>query len=604
MKNRTIIILLCFAAFIGLGTGYFLFGGSTEKMAHDLEENDQQVESREEIWTCSMHPSVRQPEPGQCPICGMDLIPLSQGASSGDPLILEMTPQAVQLANIQTIAVGQQGNGKAGTLQLSGKIKADERRVSNQVAHIPGRIEKLFVTFSGESVKKGQKLATLYSPELVNAQRELIEAIKWLDTKPQLVEAARNKLRYWKIDEATIQNVESSGKVKTSITLFADQSGIVSQRHIAVGDYVREGQVLFDLIDLSRIWVLFDAYEEDLGKIRIGDKITFTIPANPGKSYAATISFIDPVIDPQTRIATLRAELANPSGLFKPEMFVRGTLTSGKAQKTTQLTIPKTAVLWTGKRSVVYVQVPELDIPSFSFREVTLGESVGDQYQILAGLDEGERVVVNGAFVIDAAAQLNNMSSMMNRQVLVKKENRILTLPDYTESTPVLFKQQLGSVAEDYLRIVESMVASDQAEAATAADQLIKDLSKVDMSLVKGKAHLYWMDQANAIRSHSTNIAKWNDLEKQRDQFRFLSDALINTLKVFGVSDHTYFIQHCPMANHNKGANWISTDPKIRNPYFGDEMLTCGTNRDTLSPNPRGTNNQEIPSTQKNNHNH
>lgn len=476
--------------------------------------------------------------------------------------------------------------------------------MSNQVAHIPGRIEKLFVTFSGESVKKGQKLATLYSPELVNAQRELIEAIKWLDTKPQLAEAARNKLRYWKIDEATIQNVESSGKVQTSITLFADKSGIVSQRHIAVGDYVREGQVLFDLMDLSRIWVLFDAYEEDLGKIRIGDKISFTVPANPGKTYQTIISFIDPVIDPQTRIATLRAELANPSGLFKPEMFVRGTLTSGKAQKSNQLTIPKTAVLWTGKKIRRVCSNPHLDIPSFSFREVTLGESVGDQYQILGGLQAGEQVVVNGAFVIDAAAQLNNIGSMMNRNVMLKKAKKSQTLPDYTASTPDLFKQQLNGVSIAYLALNESLVSSSKNEASAAAVELLKQLSNVDMALVKDEAHSYWKDQANAIKSHTTTISKSDDLEKQRDQFRFLSDALINSITVFGITDQTYYIQHCPMANNNKGANWISKDPKIKNPYYGEKMLTCGTNLDTLTSTNRNAKDIKETPSQKKIHNH
>ncbi len=581
MENRTIIILISLAAVLGLCAGYMLFGGSAWDTVPDSKENNQQVETESEIWTCSMHPSVRQPEPGQCPICGMDLIPLQQGTSAGDPLVLEMTPEAVALANIQTLVVGQQGEQKAGTIILSGKIKADERRIATQVAHVPGRIEKLYVTYAGESVRKGQKMATVYSPELVNAQRELLEAIKWNKTKPQLAEAARNKLRYWKIDDVTIRNIEVTGKVQTSITLYADQGGIVSNRHIAAGDYIQEGEALFDLVDLSRLWVLFDAYEEDLGKIRMGDQVAFTVPANPGKTYQARISFIDPVIDPQTRIATLRAELANSSGLFKPEMFVRGTLTSRSAQKTNQFAIPKTAVLWTGKRSVVYVQEPDMDIPSFSFREITLGESEGDHYQVVDGLEGGDRIVVNGAFVIDAAAQLNNMNSMMNRQVRLKETKRSSSLPDYTASTPARFKQQLGLVADAYLQLKEALVASSQQKASRSADQLIRDLSKVDMSLVKGEAHLYWMDQANAMRSHSNLIAK-GDLEKQREQFRFLSDALIQTLKVFGISEHTYYIQHCPMANNNKGASWISLNHVIQNPYYGDKMLTCGAVIDSL----------------------
>ena len=597
-------MLISLAAVLGLVVGYVLFGRSARDAASDATAKNQQVETESEIWTCSMHPSVRQPEPGQCPICGMDLIPLQQGSSTGDPLVLEMTQEAVQLANIQTIVVGQQGGRKAGSIILSGKIKADERRFATQVAHVPGRIEQLYVTYAGESVRKGQKLATVYSPELVNAQRELLEAIKWSESKPQLAEAARTKLRYWKIDDATIQNIETTGKVQASITLFADKSGIVSQRHIAVGDYVREGQVLFDMMDLSRVWVLFDAYEEDLGKIRMGDQIAFTVPANPGKTYQTTISFIDPVIDPQTRIATLRADLANPTGLFKPEMFVRGILTSRSSQTKNQFAIPKTAVLWTGKRSVVYVQEPNMDIPAYSFREITLGESTGDHYQVVDGLEGGEHIVVNGAFVIDAAAQLNNMNSMMNRQVRLKDKENTSSLPDYTASTSVRFKQQLGQVAEAYLHLKEALVSSSQKEASRAADQLIQSLSKVDMSLVKGEAHLYWMDQSNAFRSHGNLIATGDDLEKQREQFRFLSDALIQTLKVYGISDGTYYIQHCPMANNNKGANWISKDPKIKNPYYGDKMLTCGTNADTLTSTKHKENDSVENSSQKQFHNH
>jgi membrane fusion protein, copper/silver efflux system len=605
-NNMKIIVTAIIAVIIGLGGGYLIFGNkaikteTSEDHQHELEAS--QATGEEQIWTCSMHPQIRQNEPGQCPICGMDLIPL-EGNSSNDPLVLEMTNAAVKLANIQTTIVGQESGQSGKTFRLSGKVQADERLASSQVSHVPGRIEKLFVTFTGEQVNKGQRLATIYSPELITAQRELLEAMKLKDLNPGLIEAARNKLRYWKMGSTFIEAIEQEGTIQETFTLVADESGIVTNRKVAVGDYVKQGEPLFDLMNLSKVWVLFDAYEEDLATIAIGNSIEFTTPSIPNKIFKTRITFIDPIINPKTRVASIRTEVSNSGRLLKPEMFVMGTLHK-KATGKTQLAVPKSAVLWTGIRSVVYVKVPDMIIPSFRFREVEIGETLGQSYQVLSGLEVGEEVVTYGSFSIDAAAQLNNQASMMNRNVMTKGADHSKHLPDFTESTPVDFKEQLAGISATYLLLKDALVATDKVQATNAAKQILEALNTVDMALVKGDAHVYWMEQLEAMQAHSSKITSLNDIKEQRNQFSFFSRALINTIKVFGVPNDTLYVQHCPMANDNNGADWISKEKVVKNPYYGDKMLTCGTVTDTIDKDFKNAPMKQASNARPNLHNH
>jgi len=576
MKNTTTIIIAAgLALAIGLGAGYFIFGNQADTSTTHEHETMTDTATEETIYTCSMHPQVRQEEPGLCPICEMDLIPLSENTSD-NPLVLEMTLSAVQLADIQTTVVGV-AQASAKKLSLTGKIKADERTIATQSAHVPGRLEQLFVTFTGEQVRKGQQLATVYAPQLMTAQRELLEGLKLQNVDSSLAQAARQKLRYWKIDEATIQQVEESGEILSDIPVYADENGVVLEKMVQVGDYVSEGEPLLKLANLNRLWVLFDAYESDLAQIQKGDIVQFTTPSLPDRTFSAPITFIDPILDPNTRTAALRAEINNPRGVLKPEQFVRGTILA-KVSSSEQLTVPKTAVLWTGERSVAYVQLPDSDIPSYEFREIELGERIGDSYVVASGLQAGEAVVTNGAFTIDAAAQLNNQASMMNRDVAIKGQSRELIgeTPDYKDETPQAFQQQLAGLVEAYLPLKDALVATDAAASAEKARTFFTQLEAVDMSLVSGEAHEYWMQQQNALASHAQNITQQDDIEAQRKQFDFLSQALISTVKAFGVSQDKLYVQHCPMAFDDAGANWLSREEAILNPYFGEKMLRCG----------------------------
>ena len=597
MKKYRIYLVAIIALTIGLLLGWILFKNNTP-IAQEHSEHNNEVEA--EIWTCSMHPQIRQNEPGDCPICGMDLIPASQKSSTNDNGF-QMTAEAIKLANIQTTIIGSSEITDGSTLKLNGKIQANETNSASLVTHIPGRIEKLFVSYTGEQVNKGQKIATIYSPELITAQKELIEAKKIEDVSPGLLNAAKNKLKYWKIGNQVVEDILRTGTIRETFTIYADHSGIVEQKRVSVGDYLTTGEVLFDVQNLYNLWALFDVYENDLPKIRVGRKISFTTPSAPNKVFNANITFVNPVIDPLTRVATIRAEVNNSSGKLKPEMFINGELNT--TQKSNNLNVPKSALLWTGQRSVVYVKVPDTEIPSFEYREIEVGDATQAGYTVISGLESGEEIVTNGAFVIDASAQLNNQTSMMNKNVMAKNAIHSSHLPDYTESTPIDFKEQITTVANAYFLVKDALVDSDIDKTAEASKEVLHTVETVDMSLVKDKAHIYWMEQLKAIKDHGTKITETEDIEEQRKQFDFLSQALIKSLKVFGVTSDTFYLQHCPMANDNDGADWLSKQEKILNPYFGEKMLTCGTVQDTIDINFKNPPMQEQSNVQINLHN-
>jgi Cu(I)/Ag(I) efflux system membrane fusion protein len=396
---------------VGLFFGWVFFHSAPKVVeTHNHATDDKKAE----IWTCAMHPQIRMDKPGKCPICGMDLIPLSQsGGANIDPAAIHFTKEAAQLANVLTSVVTSQKPIKE--VRLYGKVQADERLRQNQVSFISGRIEKLMINFTGETVRKGQALALIYSPELITAQQELLEAAKTKQSQPEIYEASKEKLRQWKLTETQIAAIENSGKVQANMEIASTASGIVTARRVNNGDYVSQGSVLYEVSDLSHVWIQFDAYESDLPFLKKGDKLEFTIQAVPGSTYSGTIIFIDPMIDPVNRVAKVRIEISNPGGKLKPEMFATGIVKANLDEFKDMLVIPRSAVLWTGKRSIVYVKQPG-DDPIFKIREIELGPMLGNSYVVAGGLTDGEEIVTEGAFSVDAAAQLEGKPSMMNQE--------------------------------------------------------------------------------------------------------------------------------------------------------------------------------------------
>jgi Cu(I)/Ag(I) efflux system membrane fusion protein len=580
---------------IGIVLG-LIFSGSSDKNvvnSNHIEGQEGHNHEAEEptTWTCSMHPQIKQDKPGLCPICAMDLIPLTSMQSNGDdvdPNEIVLTESAAKLAEIQTMKV-QLGVPEK-SIRLQGKLHADERNISELTARFGGRVEKLFVNYTGQTVRKGEKLATVYSPALVTAQRELLEAISFKDTRPSLYQAARGKLKLWDLTEKQIVEIEKKGEPILYFDVVSPISGTVTMRHVTIGDYIKEGTKLFKVVDLSKLWVMFDAYESDLPWVKTDDKVKFTVQAIPGKNYEAKVTYIDPFINGKTRVAKVRAEVSNQKQLLKPEMFVNGVVVSKIAEDRDELLIPKSSILWTGKRAIVYVKVPDRESPSFLYREVILGPEAGSFFVVKEGLSQGEEIAINGVFKIDAAAQLIGLPSMMNPdggQISTGHNHGEMSM-DHSKHdiksyrVDVKFKDQLTQFYKRYLSLAKAFVKSDSKQVVIESKDLLKGLNLIDMSLLKKEAHMSWMEDLKILESTIKEISDKEDIDQQRAAFALFNQALYKSIKSFGLKETTVYYQYCPMANGDKGAYWFSDSEEIRNPYFGDMMLKCGEVKETI----------------------
>jgi len=562
----------------GMAIGYWL--KPTESVVHH-HENDSIEESS--VWTCSMHPQIRQEEPGICPICEMDLIPLDGVPSNDDPTVLQMSEEAVKLAQVETTIVGAKGRENTGkttssTITVDGTIEMDERSIKTQNAHFNGRIESMAITFEGQYVRKGQKIATIYSTELMAASEELITAVKYKDRISGLQEAAIQKLKNWKLTEEQIQTILENQQPITTLPIFAEYGGYVLQKMATQGEYIKQGEPLYSLGSTNNLWLVFQVFESDLSRIGTGQNISFTTSSLPTKKFESEITYINPLLDDNSRTATVRAEIRNAANVLKPGMLIRGEISPRKEKgEATPLVIPNTAILWTGKRSVVYVKIPDETVPTFQFKEVVVRER-GDYYSTISeGLNAGEEIVTHGAFSIDAAAQLNNNFSMMNREVTIKKPFEGKIIPDFSVNVPAGFMESLDQLVVEYLSLKDALVNTDPSSTATFADKLINEMDAVNSSGLEDEALNFWLEQKRAMKDHAVKIKDHPaNVDTQRDEFEYLSEALISFVKAFGTNNQEYYVQFCPMAKNDKGANWLSKEEAIRNPYFGDKMLKCG----------------------------
>lgn len=593
VDKKTIIIATA-TLVAGVLLGWLLFGKTDEPK---IEDHDHAAMAQSEsIWTCSMHPQIRRNEPGQCPICGMTLIPLESDGGEVDPMAVSMSPTALQLAHVQTMEVG---NGSAEkSIRLNGKVQADERLLYTQSSHIPGRIEKLAVNFTGDFISKGQVIAYIYSPDLVTAQEELLVAKKISETQPALFNAAKQKLKNWKLTDKQIEQMIASDKTMDQFPILANVSGYVTNKMVNLGDYIKQGEPIYQIADLSKVWILFDVYESDMTWIKKGAPVSYTIQSIPGKTFTGTISYLDPIIDPKTRVAKARIEVNNKQLTLKPEMFVSGIVESKVNSKTSAITVPKTAVMWTGKRSVVYEMKSTEQGVSFMMREVTLGPELGESYVIASGLQPGEVIAVNGTFSIDAAAQLAGKPSMMNPEGSKQSLGGMAGMDMGGDKKPATsdaknsmkmdmtvnenFKIQLTDVYNAQLNLQKAFLATDAEAVKKNVATVETVVKKVDMGLVKGEMHDHWMAIVKRLSESLNRMKASSDIEQQRVAYADFSDALYSAIKMFGTTGETIYYQFCPMARKGGGAYWLSDTKEIKNPYYGEAMSTCGETKETL----------------------
>ncbi len=526
------------------------------------------AEAAETEYTCSMHPQVRQDEPGDCPICGMELIPVGEKDDHrhDDPFSFTMRESHRTWANIRTQRVSTAM--QAHSIRLTGKVAVNEKETAVISAHFPGRVEKLYADQTGMMITAGERIAGIYSPEIIQAQTELIQAYSQRESQPRLYESASQRLRLLGITEQQRDMITKAGEVQTVLDIYAGQSGYLTGRLVSEGDYVNRGQPLLKVANLSNVWIELDAYEADFGLINIGDIASVEIPAIPGRNFDAVVDFIDPVIDPDTRSARVRATISNRDGILKPGMLANAILTPGKTEVESHLVVPSTAVLWTGKRSIVYVLEQDGEVERFEFREIETGPKTNEGYIVLSGLSDGEEIAVSGVFSIDAAAQLQGQYSMMS--------------PPEKVDLPDNFRSNLERLYDIYFDLKNALADDDAADALEHASLLIEQLETTGEHSLDGEHHMFWMDQYSRIKDGVDNFLNYNELEKQREYFEAISEAFIETARTLGAIGQTWYVAFCPMYDDDRGAYWLSEFEQISNPYFGSMMLRCGEVRETI----------------------
>lgn len=403
-------------------------------------------------WNCPMHPQVMRDKTGDCPICGMKLVPIRQASPSAErkpllyrnpmnpaitspvpkkdemgmdyvPVYADAQPSGVsgmatvaidstqrKLIGLKTVEVVR--GALAGELRTSARVAYDDRRVQKVTARSPGFVEKLEADFTGKLINKGDPLLSIYSPDLLSTQQEFLLAIKAHDSLvraglPDMVESARERLRLLGISEGEIDVIAKQGKPIRALTLYAPITGFVKTKNVMIGARVEPNEALFEIMDLSRVWLLADVYEYELPRLRIGQAATFTLPYWPDRKWTDRVSYIYPTVDEKTRTVRVRIEVANPNTDLKPEMF--GDVVIATSPRTVLL-LPDDAVINTGTRKVVFVDLGEGKLQP---REIAVGAHTGGQYEVRSGLLAGDRVAAGASFLLDSEAQLKAAVSAM-----------------------------------------------------------------------------------------------------------------------------------------------------------------------------------------------
>lgn len=559
-KARRIIPLILVLIFgIWLGNVFFSERPSDHSASHVGSE------SAVEVWTCSMHPQIRSHEPGNCPICGMALIPVQGGGGHVHGSIEQVAISEHAAALMQVQVRPAERRSVEGSVSVNGRIEFDERQVRDVVVRTEGQIEQLYVNYTLAPVQRGQRLAEVYSPAILAASQEFLSARR--SGLTELVDAARSQLQLLGISEEQIAAIETSGEPMRTYTLFSPVGGVITDLEVRQGEWVSAGSRLMRVGSVGQVWVIFDVYESDLRNVRSGQSVRFSVESFPGEAFSGTISFIEPVVDSDRRTARVRVQLANPGGRLRPGMLARGHI-EGSASSDAPLIIPRSAPLLTGNRAIVYVQVPGMDSPTYESREVVLGGRTGDYYEITEGLQEGELVVVHGAFRLDSELQIRGGRSMMQTET---------PSPTDTPSLEHGDRIPLGTVVNAYVELVDALADDNPAGAHRAISSLEQALGNVDAD------DPAWLRLRGRMNSALSSMHAGEGIEGIREHLPQLSAALEEAVTTLGRDVGTLHRAHCPMAFDFEGADWLQRSETINNPYFGDRMLRCGSITATLS---------------------
>lgn len=411
ISRNVLFLLMLLIVIAASGGGYYLWHAKSHIAAGEKAAQGPVQ------YTCPMHPFIIKDKPGACPICGMTLVPVKK-AESEQPKGKEaemlghvsLSPTQRVMANVATVAAKQTTLNKE--INAVGIVQFDQSRQAKVTAWVAGRIDKLNVNTVGAYVSKGKPVAEVYSPDLVSTQQEYLLALKSRDQLKNspissisqngegLVASARQRLTLFGVKEYQIAELEKAGKPNIRLPIYTPLSGTVIEKMVQLGQYVNTGDVLFNIADLSRVWVEIDVFENDVPYVRVGQHVEIRSSADYNATSNGRISFVYPFHDPKTHTVKARVEMANPGQRLKPDMFVNAII---RVPLVEGIVVPVTAVIDTGKRQVVWV---ETSPGMFEPRDVQVGERVEDKAQILSGLKAGDMVAVSGGYMIDSESQL------------------------------------------------------------------------------------------------------------------------------------------------------------------------------------------------------
>ncbi len=372
---------------------------------YSCSNSDNTNKNENEYWTCTMHPQVHKDGPGVCPICGMELIKKVSVEKNENTNKKEMTGMITLthneqvLADVSTIKIKMEKLTKE--LSAYSYLDFEEQNRKTIPAKFNGRIEKLFVDKTGDYVKKGEALFEIYSPDLVQAQNDFLIALN--SSKSQnnsFIEASKKKLELLGFTANQINDLKNSGKINLTLTYYSPVSGTVIEKKVQEGMYVNEGTEIYELAELSTLWNIAEVNETDLSFIKTGSKVILKVKAYPGEIFTGKVSFIYPVINPQTRTVKVRSEFSSMNNKLKPQMYGESLFS---ADAGSGLLVPADAIIFTGNRNVVWIKTSD---NMFKARDVDVGLRFGEKYQILSGLKEGDEVAASGGFLIDSESQL------------------------------------------------------------------------------------------------------------------------------------------------------------------------------------------------------
>ncbi|WP_404309639.1 efflux RND transporter periplasmic adaptor subunit [Neorhodopirellula lusitana] len=575
------------------------FGGGADEpnvSSSSATLNSEAMQSKPSIWTCSMHPQIRRDGPGSCPICGMDLVPVRESADG--VRTVSISSEIKSLMNVQVSPVRRQY--VTADVRMVGKIEYDETRLAHITAWVPGRLERMFVDYTGVEVNKGDHMVQIYSEALYTAQEELLAATR--RDRPQsssrfiepldLAESAREKLRLLGLTPEQIQTIEQRGKSSETVTIYSPVGGVVVSKMKQEGDRVQTGDRIYTVADLNHLWVLMDAYESDLAWLRYGQDVEFTTEAYPGEVFHGRIAFIDPVLNEDTRTVKVRVNVSNDDGRLKPEMFVRaivksnvaaggrvldaslagkwispmhpeivkdqpgdcdicgmplvraeslGYVTAEPTDAAKPLIVPTSAVLLTGTRAIVYVQIPDADKPTYEGREIVIGPRAGDFYLVKAGLNEGDLVVTNGNFKLDSALQISAKPSMMTPQgggggghnhggMEMPKADEGVTMNASPMKLVPAVRDSMQGIVEEYKTIQEKVEAANLAEIRTGYDRLGKAVEAVPADLIGPPMRPQWFEVAMLLRNDVTEGREINSM-READRVFALTRKHVDQMK-------------------------------------------------------------------------